>query len=203
MISFKSKADTGASVAILVALAVMLAAAIIQFAPKPTSAAMAKGAERSRDQIKDEIGKLEASNAELTSQVNEKIWSMPLDDIGPKALQTVSGYVQKAHLKLVAFRPQKTVEVNGLTQIPFLISVEGSYPGMMELLRELDLPDAKVATNTVQLTSTDGSSDKVTGTIVAVAYTQQKPKEKPKKTTSDKTNVKPNTKEKPNAKKEN
>ncbi len=201
MISFKSKGDSIASVAILTALLVMVIAIVLQFLPKPTAASMAKGAETSRNKLQDEVQGMKDRTVEEQAKVDAQLWQYPIDQIGPKALQTVSGFVKTAKLKLVAFRPQKAVEVNGLTQIPFLISVEGGYPGMMELLRQLDKPDAKIATNNVQLTSTDSNSDLVTGTIVAMAYTQEKPTVKAKTEKTKKAEDK--SQEKPNAKKEN
>ena len=172
MFSFKTKADTGASVAIIAALVIMVATiAYSLLIPAPSTEGVANGPQRSIREIEDQIKQGDEQLTEKTTYVQSKIWDVPLDDIGPKALQSVTKFAQEAKIKLVAFRPQKPTDVNGLTQLPFLISLEGGYPGVMQFLRKLEAGNVKLAINSAQIASSDANSDTVTATVGAVVYT--------------------------------
>lgn len=190
MISFRTKADTGTSVAILAAIAVLLVTGIMMLVPKPSTAGLAAGKIRSQRDLEKRIADLEKDKTAAKAKIASLVWSLPLEEVGPKALESITAFAQKQKLKLIAFRPQKAVEVNGMNQLPFVISIEGPYPGIMRFLRDLDQPDLKLGTNLVQVSSSDPNTDLVSATVGVVAYKQLE--------------VKTKSQEKPNAaKKEN
>jgi Tfp pilus assembly protein PilO len=145
---------------------------------------MVRTAMKQRDKLEKDIADLEKTIRDQKAKVGAKVWTLSLQEIGPKALQTVTGFAKEQRLKLTAFRPQKPNDVNGMTQLPFLISIEGSYPSILNFIRQIETSNSKLAPNLVQLSSTDGSSDLVTATIGVMAYTLPAPPEKssPKKT---------------------
>jgi len=206
MISFKSRTDTGITVAILAALVILVGTGVYMLAvPKPTTNGKATGRERTMRKVQDDLESVHKNLEETKATVDAKVWSVPVAQIGPKALESITGIAQKAKLKLVAFRPQKPVSVNGLTQLPFIVSVEGSYVGVMSLVRQIEADDSKIAPNLVQFTSTDGNSDVVSATIGIVAYAQENQKKPtaPGKSTAGKTASNKSPKENLNAEKAN
>jgi Tfp pilus assembly protein PilO len=191
VISFRTKAEAGTSIAILLALLTLVVTGIVMvFVPEPNAAGLAAGKIRSQRELEDRITNLKKDQTKAKEKIAKQVWALPIQEVGPKALESITAYAQKEKLKLVAFRPQKTAEVNGLTQLPFVISIEGPYPGIMKFLKDLDQPDLKLGTNLVQVSSSDPNTDLVSATVGVVAYKQLE--------------TKTATQEKPNAaKKEN
>lgn len=171
MISFRTKAETGASVAILVAIGVLVVTALYMvFVPEPTVAGIVAGKARSQTELDDRLEKLKKDKVQTTAKIASQVWAQPIEEIGPTALQSITAFAQTQRLKLLGFRPQKTVDVNGLTQLPFLISVEGAYPNIIKFVRQLEASDLKMGTSLVQVSATDPNSDLVNATVGVVAY---------------------------------
>lgn len=173
MISFRTKSDAATSVAILAALTILVGTGIFMiFVPKPTTAGLAAGKSRSEKELIARLNKIEADKKLLVTQVTNHTWPLKTEEVGPKALESITAFAQKHRLKLMAFRPQKPAEVNNLTQLPFVISIEGPYPAIMRFTKELESPALKLGTNLVQISGTDPNSDLVSATIGVVAYKQ-------------------------------
>ncbi len=171
MLSFRTKAETGASVAILLALLILVVTGLFMLlVPKPTVAASAASKARSQRDLEERVRKLEENKALTTATIVTQVWAEPVEEIGPKALESITAYARTQKLKLMAFRPQKTVDVDGLVQLPFLISVEGSYPNIMKFVRQLEASNLRMGTSLVQVSSTDPNSDLVSATVGVVAY---------------------------------
>lgn len=178
MINFRTKADAGASIAIIIALAVLIGTAVVMiFVPPPGTAGIAGGKIRSQRDLTERLNKLEADRKSSRVYIANQVWAVPLAEVGPRALESVTSFAQKNRLKLVAFRPQKPVEVNELTQIPFVIAIEGSYPNVLRFVKDLETPALKLGTSMIQISTSDPNSDLVSASIGVVAYRQiEKPK---------------------------
>jgi hypothetical protein len=173
VISFKSKSESATSVAIIVALLILVGTGLFMiFVKPPTTEGTAAGKIRSQGELEDRLEKLKADNTVFKTTIRDHTWPQKTEEIGPKALTFITAFAQKHRLKLMAFRPQKAVEVNNLTQLPFLISIEGPFPGVMNFARELEDPKLKLGTSMVQVSSNDPNSDLVSATIGVVAYKQ-------------------------------
>jgi Tfp pilus assembly protein PilO len=182
MISFRNRAEATTSVAIILALVVLVATgAVMAFAKKPTNEGIASGKIRSQRELDERIAKLEAERIAAQLTIDSWVWKEPIADIGPKALASVTNYSQRNRLKLIAFRPQKTVEINELTQVPFVISIEGAYPNILRFVKELETPSLKLGTGMVQVSTSDSNSDLVSATISVVAYRKPEAKRTPEK----------------------
>ena len=57
-----------------------------------------------------------------------------------------------------------------MTQLPFLIGVDGSYPNVVAFVKDIETKGTKLALSQVQLSSSDGTTDKVSASIGVVAY---------------------------------
>ncbi|MCC7230470.1 MAG: type 4a pilus biogenesis protein PilO [Fimbriimonadaceae bacterium] len=173
MISFRTRAESGASVAIIAAIVVLvLTAAIMVFVKPPTVAGMVAGKAKARDEVQKQINELKANKKKLEGTLAALQWDLPIDQISPKALESITEFARKDHLKLIGFRPQKAVEVNGLNQVPMLIAIEGSFPSLTKFLSDLQDPKLKLGTGTIQIANSDPSTDTVSATIGMVAYRQ-------------------------------
>ena len=91
----------------------------------------------------DMVKKTAATEAELDSV----LWDKKAEEIGPEAYSVVSKLAMARHIKIVAFRPQKAIDAQGLTQLPFAISVDGSYINTMQLVKDLETKSSKLAVN--------------------------------------------------------
>jgi Tfp pilus assembly protein PilO len=171
VISFRTKAETGTSIAILASLVLLVALGLFMlFRPKPNTVGIAAGKIRSQRELDERIAKLEKERTSTQATIDSWTWTEPIAQIGPKALNSITLFAQRNHLKLIAFRPQKTTDVNELTQLPFVISIEGAYPSVMQFVKDLETPTLKLGTGMVQVSTSDPSSDLVAATINVVAY---------------------------------
>lgn len=209
MINFKTRTDTAITTAILTSLLILVGTGVyMMVVPKPTSEGKATGRERTYKKVLNDLESVQKNLTETKAAIDAKVWDVPVAQIGPKTLESITSIAQKAKLKVVAFRPQKPVPVNGLTQLPFIVSLEGSYVGVMNLVHEIEAKGSKIAPSLVQFSSTDSNSDLVTATVGIVAYAQEnekKPSTSDKKSAATKTasNKSPNPKENLNAEKTN
>lgn len=113
-------------------------------------------------------------NAKKTEQQNEAyikplVWNEPADTIGPLALEQVNHFAHNEKLTVVAFRPQKPQDSGDLSRLSYLVALEGSFPNIVRFVRSVEQPATRLAVNLVQISSSDGDSDKVTATIGIVA----------------------------------
>lgn len=178
MISFRTKDDQIAAGLFILGLILLAASLIWMLIPVPSVAGIANGKGRSKIQIESDIKAQKQKNAALEAQIEPVLWVGMPEDVAPKALASITA-LAKARKIDVSFRPQKTVDIGGLTQIPFSVSVSGSFANAVQLLKDLQNPKHRLAVSLVQLTSADSASDSVTGTINVVAYLQiqQPPKQ--------------------------
>jgi len=107
---------------------------------------------------------------EANLQLAAQTWPGDAQQIAPVALAKVTQLVQARRLRLVAFRPQRTTANGDLTQLPFLVTVEGSYPGVVAFTKDLEAPSTKLAVSLVQIASADAGSDQVTASVGLVAF---------------------------------
>lgn len=171
MISFRTKSETGTSIAILGALGVLVLTGLFMlFVPAPTTEGIAAGKIRSQRELDERVDKLKADKKLTSAKIASQVWTEPIAEIGPTALESITAFARTQKLTLLGFRPQKTLDVNGLTQLPFLISVEGPYPNIMKFVRQLEASDLRMGTSLVQVSANDPNSDLVNATIGVVAY---------------------------------
>ena len=106
----------------------------------------------------------------LKAKIASLTWTNTPDQVSSTSLDRVSALAKARRLTLMAFRPQKQVQVEGLTQLPFLILVDGPFPAVMQFMNDIDRTDTKLAVSLVQISSADEASDRVSATIGAAAY---------------------------------
>lgn len=143
------------------------------FGPKPS--ASRSGAARKKEEVKLEADtkRLRKQVSELQIKNDERLWSEPIDEVGPKAMTLLESFARQNNLKVISFRPQRVEEEAGLERMPYQISLEGSFPKVISFVRSVETPTTKIAVTNVQIASVDGASDTVSATIGLVAYREK------------------------------
>jgi Tfp pilus assembly protein PilO len=171
VISFRTKSDITAAFFAIVAILVMIGTLVwMVFVPLPTEQGIARGRTRTENKLKADIAKAQLDASKAQAEINPLLWTGTVEEVGPQALAKVTQLSKTHRLKLVAFRPQKSVDVPGVTQLPFSITTQGAYLDTMQLVKELETPTSKLAVSLVQVAAADAYTDSVLGTINIVAY---------------------------------
>ncbi|MBS1702457.1 MAG: type 4a pilus biogenesis protein PilO [Armatimonadetes bacterium] len=139
---------------------------------------------------KDELNKLNArsteakkNKADYKTMIDKFRWNDKEDVVSPTALTLVSQGAEANHLKLVSFRPQKSIESDALVQLPVQFTVDGSFANVAQMLSTFQNSKAKLAVQQVQMAAQEGESDLVTATVSLYAF-MDKPKKEAPATTS-------------------
>jgi Tfp pilus assembly protein PilO len=143
--------------------------------PMPTTQGIA--GERSRREFRAQLDTQRAHKSLEGAQelLSSRVWSVPVAHIGPTALQRVTKLAQARQLKLTAMRPQRGGDVADLTQLPFIITVEGPFPQALGFVNDIQAPANRMAVSSLQIAAQDGVSDNVTLTVVLSAFTLRTP----------------------------
>jgi Tfp pilus assembly protein PilO len=151
---------------------------VLLLADRPDVRKAEQAGKRRQFQVRLLNDKANQNVASKQASIVSQTWNMPEQQVGPVALANVTRLVAKNRLNLISLRPQRRSDDAVFVQLPYLLTVEGSYLQVLALCRELENPANRLAMNLVQIASADASSDKVTASIGLVAYLT--PKEAPK-----------------------
>ncbi len=175
MISFRNKSDVGASVAIIFAIVVLAVTLGAMLLPKPKVKANSATMLKTATQIKIDTKKNEDANKVALAEIAKWVYAGTPQQIAPTIFARVAAISQAHKLKLQSIRPQKTADADGLTQLPFQISVSGHFPEIAAMLRDLETPSERLSVNLLQISTGEGSTDEVLATIGAIAFLQPGP----------------------------
>lgn len=170
MISFRTRNMAVASTLILLAFLMLVGTMAWYLMPLPSTKSTAAQNADKKKMLGDSINKTEADRAKTEAGIQKLVWLETPDKVAPQAMTKITEMARKRALKLVAFRPSKFVEGQGLIEVPIGVTVDGSFPNTMLFVKDIEASDLKLAVGTVQVASADTSSDRVTGTINLVAY---------------------------------
>ena len=171
MINFKDRELAGPSAVIVAALVILLCTAIFYFAvPEPTVAGLATKSQRNKTQLvtDTEQAKERAKSDEAATQA--QIWEGDPENVEARALAELTNHAAAGKLQMSAFRPEKTVSVNGLLEVPFNVQVAGPYLSILSFLRSLDASSTKIALRSIQVAASGGNSSDVTATVGFSVY---------------------------------
>ncbi len=146
--------------------------------PESPSEMIARNDRRLRElQADTQTAKARVQTAEQALKL--RVWETDAESIAPSALNVVTQAVDGHRLRLGGFRPQRPADAEGLQQVGFTASVEGSYPDVLKLARTLEGSDNKLCVNMLQIAAADESSDRVTASIGLTAFRPLNPGDKP------------------------
>ena len=171
MIGFKNKDDILPSS--LIVLAILLLAGSLAFmllAPKQSVKGLADKNRRNQLQIRKQIDDAKEASARATEQAKLRLWTGRPERVTAEVLAYVTGQTNTNKLKLGAFRPQRTVLLEGAAELPFSVQVSGSFPAVRAFLSALDTPKGRLALRSIQIAGADAASSNVTATLSLSAY---------------------------------
>ena len=126
-----------------------------------------------------EVAELERSTrltrkriTESRDWVDQYLWNANRDEIGAQAMAQVDLTASQTQVNVQAFRPQRTLSVNGIDRHPYSVVVRGSYPRVVNLVRKFQAKGTNLALLSVLLSAADGESDTVTATIGLAAFSE-------------------------------
>lgn len=171
MIGFKNKDDVLPST--LIVLAILLLAGSLAFmllAPKQTVKGLADKNRRNQLQVQKQIDDAKEASARATEEAKLRLWTGRPERVTAEVLAYVTGQTNANKLKLGAFRPQRTVLLEGAAELPFSVQVSGNFPAVRAFLSALDTPKGRLALRSIQLAGADAASSNVTATLSLSAY---------------------------------
>lgn len=166
------KGDDPATIAMVIVAMVVLASTLILLiaVPKPSTYGLQRKYRNRAFELSLLNKRAEGNLAQKQKTVISQTWSIPEQKVGPTALANVTALVKKNGLHMVSFRPQRRNDEASFVQLPYLLTIDGPYPSVMALCRQLEDPSAKLAVSLVQIASAEETSDRVTASIGLVAY---------------------------------
>lgn len=172
------------NVLILLSVMVMAAfAAVDFFLPRPTLAQSIQRYRRAEKDLREKSAKLREDLAEIDRRIEQRTWKGTPDSVGAQALDIADGIAKAHQMSMSAFRPQKAMDDGELTRLSFVMTLEGRFVGLQQVVRELETPARRLSVHLVQVASADEASDLVNATVGITAFLE---KPKPKPETKDK-----------------
>lgn len=171
MLNFKNREEALPSGLIVLSLLILLGSLLYMvLVPKPTTAGLATGRERSRKQLEEEIVKAKTRELEARKAFAPRLWAGNTETVTASVLADLTNKANKSKLQVGAFRPQKLQPLEGLTELPFSIQVAGPFPAVRAFVATLDVPNSRLALRSMQIASSDAGSSAVTATLGISAY---------------------------------
>lgn len=191
MIDFRRKDMVPASsimvVAILVLFGTFIFMAWYQFISPPNTKGLKARVLKEGRQVQEATMIAKAKYAKAKAIVDANTWSGTPDEVAPAAMAKLSSLARANGVKLTAFRPQRSAEAGPLTSQPYLLTLEGTFPSVVQLTRQIDKPGTKLSVNLVQINASSEDENSVTATVGVVAYLMPSPKPKAPASTTNST----------------
>ena len=166
----------GVAIAAILALIATLAA---DYAfPKPTFRSRTEAKNKADNQAREQAYALAQDFEKQRTEIEARVWKESSDSVGAQTLDKATNMARAHALNLTAFRPQKPDEQGELTRLAYVMTLEGPYPGLQAMVRELETPSNRLSVHLVQVASADEGSDLVTATVGVSAFIE-KPKTEP------------------------
>ncbi|MGV3618260.1 MAG: hypothetical protein ACO1SV_23275 [Fimbriimonas sp.] len=177
MIDFRRKENVPASLLALCSILVMLGTlvfmAIYQLSP-PKSTVSREKTRRNQMKIRVMTQEAEQGLEQAQATVLANTWPGNGDDVAPAANARLTSMATRRGVKLTSFRPQRATTKTDLETLPFVITVEGPFPSVVELTRDIDSAGSRMAVSLVQVTTASDGSDRVSATVAVLAYLRPK-----------------------------
>ena len=171
MMNFRDKNQalptTLLGLALVIATGAVLYMALV---PVPTTQSVKSDEQKHSNDDRRNTGKAQRDLHDELTVISDNAFNGQEQDADSAILDLVTKLTAKRNVKLVGFRPQRTVDAGQLTQLPYIVSVSGSFPNIIAFTGDLEAKGTKLAVNTVQMAASDTSTDNVTGNISVVGY---------------------------------
>ncbi len=162
-----SKADPKAATNAMYILACLLMLGSIAGLVLPSQKAKDTKAE-SKKQI-DLVRRAKSDQLIAQSSVAARTWTGEDAAITGAILNLTTTLARKRGVGFVRLQPQRAALGGALEQLPYLLVVEGPFPAVAALEKDLEVPENRLAVSAFQITSSDSETNKVSASIGVVA----------------------------------
>ncbi len=142
--------------------------------PSPTVVVRSLRRQEAELRKKIEVARADVSATRTKNQL--RTWKQPADQVAAAAMAKVTELAKAQSLKVIAFRPQRIQEDVGVTRYPYQVTLEGYFPKVVAFVQALETPKHKLPVVSMQITASDGASDKVSSTVGIVAFRENETK---------------------------
>jgi hypothetical protein len=171
MINFKQRDEILPSFIILASLIILLATLIFRlFAPMPSGKGLVQSNGLQTVMMQSQTRSATARWKSAAKAISPKVWAGDPDTVSGSVLAILTNDALANSLKLGAFRPQRTIVLTGMTELPFAVQITGSYKGVRAVMQSLDARGSKVILRSVQISSTEQETQAVTATLGLSVY---------------------------------
>jgi Tfp pilus assembly protein PilO len=171
LINFNERTDRLPSGMILASIIVIVAAlAFMVLAPPPTVNALAADHARQQQQIESQITTAKQQGEQTREEIMPRLWRQGADTVSATVLSQLTDSALKDKVAIGAFRPQRTQDLGGITELPFSVQVSGAYHGIHALMSSLDTPHTKIVLTSAQISASQANSNGITATLGLTAY---------------------------------
>lgn len=120
---------------------------------------------------KQKVLVLRAKSDALVAQasVQSRTWKGTDVDIANGVYNLTTTLARKRGVSFVRLQPGRAALGGALEQLPYLLVVEGPFPAVAALEKDLEVPANRLAVSAFQLASSDASTNKVSASIGVVA----------------------------------
>ncbi len=176
LINFRDPNDVLPSALIVLAILLLLGTLLFMLLVKsPSVEGIAQGRGTQRQQL---MSSIEAAKTRIKAThlaIAPKLWQGGPDTISAAVLAQITANAQGHKLDVSAFRPQRTVDLGEVTELPFTVQLSGRYQGIHAVLASLDTAQSKLVLTSVQMAAAQTTGSGVTATVGFSAYVAADP----------------------------
>jgi len=173
VINFKNKDEILPSTLIVFSIILMAATLVFKlFCAEPVAPGIKSSTLRGYAKNIDEAN-VAIHNAKLA--IAPHIWTEDPDTVSASVLALLTQQANQNDVKVGAFRPQRSQDLTGLSEYPFIVQVTGSYSGIRGIMKVLDSSGSRVVLRSVQVSASEDAGTEVTVTLGLSAYVATDP----------------------------
>ncbi len=143
--------------------------------PLPSTNGLAKSPELQLKDLNHQITMLQTQEQTAGQTIAARTWQGSQNDVSAAILANLTAQAKQEGLAVGSFRPQRTTDLNGVTELPYAVQITGPYPGVRLMMRSLDSPGSKVVLRSAQITAATNSTTDVAATLGLSAYVATDP----------------------------
>lgn len=167
----RAKADPKATSNVILGLACLflLATVVGIVLPKPQVADVARNERNQTKRIQSSIRGIREQATVAKASVVARTWSEDPSQIQAQLVNLTTTLAKKRGVEWQRLQPQKPIVGGPLEQVPFVLVVEGPFPAVAALQRDLEASTNRLAISLFQLASANSESNRVSASIGLVA----------------------------------
>lgn len=132
--------------------------------PPPARVNPATGQRKSLGIARTATAKAEALARAGSARVVDRTWAMEPEALGVQVMGTVGRAAERRHLQVSNFTVGRTIPSAGLRQVPFMVTLSGSFPDVLGAMAELERPNSRLVIGGVKLSPNGATTSEVAAT---------------------------------------